>query len=199
MKSILRISLVSAVLAGFMLPIAGCSFSSGQPKEEPPIVFSGSVPKQYLDTERLASDSSDLVYGQIVSSSEQKIADLLVTRYELEIKETLGGTASGTVGVYQTGTPDWIYDIPLPQHLKVGSSFLLYLTPMGLPEGKVGSDGYAILGTGAWIEVNGAFEIYGNGDHPIEYGAIPKTLTLESARTDLSVDLLGASLPSSPK
>ena len=174
------------------ITLAGCTASTGaETQGDEPIVFSASVPVHYVDAKQLSADSSSLVHGTVVGSTEEKIQDLLVTRYEVQVDQTLGGDVVGKIGIYQTGTPDWTLDAPLPQHLTVGESYLLFLTPMGLPDGTIGSDGYGIVGPGVWEDHDGVLEAYGNPDSEIDYGRIPLKVTLEEARSLLEVSSLG--------
>ncbi len=185
--------IVGAVGAiALVVGLAGCAApADSDATSDDPVVFSASVPVHYTDATQLSADSTALVHGVVVESTDEKIHDLIVTRYEVRIDDTLGGDLDGTIGVYQTGTADWIIDAPLPQHLRVGDSYLLFLTPMGLPEGTTGSDGFGIVGPGVWTDNNGVLTAYGNPDSTIDYGQIPQRLTLEAAPSALSVNALG--------
>ena len=176
-------------LAVALLMMAGCSNDVASQGDA--VVFSASVPVTYGDIESLARDSKLVVVATVDGSRQEKIADLEVTRYELTVDQDYSAASPKTIGVYQTGTEDWILDTPIPPHLKVGNTYLLFLVPMGLPEGQVGSDGFGIVGVGAWERQGDAFRAYLNPDHELTYGQIPTQIGISELKTMIPLDLVG--------
>jgi hypothetical protein len=167
---------------------SGCA-AADRPQQ---VVFDGSVPKAYTSVDELAADATALVYGEVTGSKEEKISDLPVTRYDVSIERSLGGTLSGVVGVYQTGTPEWVLRMAVAPHLRVGEKYVLFLQPMGLAKGTAGADGFGIVSIGAWHDQGGSLELDRNPDADKgTYNGFPDGFTLAQASGELSADRLG--------
>lgn len=171
------------LLVGLVTVLSGCGAQDITGPTTEVTTFSGSVPKTYSSLEALLEDASIVATGRVVNSEVVKIADLEVTKHQLSITANLHGESADVVDVYQTGTADWVFDLPLPDHLEVGETYLLFLTSMGLPKDQPASDGYAVVGPAAWRQVGVDFVAVNNSAQPIDFGSIPQKFAVSEAES----------------
>lgn len=149
--------------------------------------------EQYLSAEAMAADAAHLVVGTVIGTSTVTIVDLLFTRYEVTVESALAGKAERSLAVYMVGEPGWQVNLEVPDHLRVGETYALFLQPTGLDAKQPGGDGYYIVGQGAWVRTSPTqFDWW--VDEASETGAIP----LEFPAADIE-DVLAADKVGSPR
>lgn len=195
-----RAALLTGFGAAVVTLVAACaSAPPANPAStvDTPMVAAGSAAKTYVSARDLAQDASAMVVGEVRSSEQVDIQGLTFTKHVFAVTSRLGGTAPDVIDVYQVGAPGWVIedDVQAPGYLDVGATYALFVCPTELPQGTVGSDGYFIVGPGAWTD-NGSsqFTLWRQPRARSSTYQVPTRFRLDDVASTMGLDTLGTRL-----